>query len=457
MNNTEPHITILGGGPAGLATAYYAQKKGLPFILFEAEKSIGGNCRTKYIEGLSFDTGAHRFHDKDPEITLEVTELLGKELLTTHAPSSIYYDGKLIDFPISPLNLMKNLPLKTFISGGFNMIFKKLYSGNDQRSFYDWVINEYGSTFARLFLLNYTSKLYGTDPNNLTPEVGGSRLKGLNLKTFITEFFTGQKSKNIHLDGRFLYPKFGYGQITDKLAEHSGWENIYTQKRITRINRNKFTISSIEVNETEKYYVDQLVNTLPLPVFLGLLNPKPPEYISRILSGLQFQHLFVPVIVLDRKQISEKASLYFPQYHYPFTRIYEPKNRSKALAPREKTCILLEIPHRHLPMKVQEQKSLYHSSITQLVNAGLLKKEEISSFAFELLPYAYPVLSKDYVYRINKIFNWLNKFNNLRISGRGGKFSYSHLHDMMKMGKKTIRSFNDEKTADITQKQKVAL
>ena len=41
-----PHITILGGGPAGLGVAFYAHREGVRFLLAEASGALGGLCRT---------------------------------------------------------------------------------------------------------------------------------------------------------------------------------------------------------------------------------------------------------------------------------------------------------------------------------------------------------------------------------------------------------------------------
>ena len=39
-------LTILGGGPAGLGAAFYANRANLPFVLFERSGALGGMCRT---------------------------------------------------------------------------------------------------------------------------------------------------------------------------------------------------------------------------------------------------------------------------------------------------------------------------------------------------------------------------------------------------------------------------
>ena len=111
METTDIHI--LGGGPAGLTTGYYAKKYGFTnFAIFEAGEHAGGNCRTLKIKGVDcqshllqngdfrFDTGAHRFHGKDPQVTEEVKNLLGDDLLRVAAPSEIFFQEKFYRFPL---------------------------------------------------------------------------------------------------------------------------------------------------------------------------------------------------------------------------------------------------------------------------------------------------------------------------------------------------------------------
>ena len=103
--NTERRIGdvihILGGGPAGLSTGYYAQKSGLDFTIYEAGSEPGGNCRTLRSGDFLFDTGAHRVHDKDAELTDEIRNMLGDDLFEVSAPSEIYSEGNFFRFPCS--------------------------------------------------------------------------------------------------------------------------------------------------------------------------------------------------------------------------------------------------------------------------------------------------------------------------------------------------------------------
>ena len=49
------------------------------------------------------------------------------------------------------------------------------------------------------------------------------------------------------------------------------------------------------------------------------------------------------VMYLDMKNFSSNASIYFSDPFCPFTRIYEPKNRSDQMSPKDKTSIVIVV------------------------------------------------------------------------------------------------------------------
>ena len=232
------HITILGGGTAGLAVGYYARKNRLPFTIYEASNRIGGNCITLKHRDFLFDSGAHRFHNKDVQVTEELKALLGDDFREISVPSQIYYNGRFIDFPLSPLNLLRNLGLYAFAKAGFELVGSKLRGCERNGNFENFALYTYGKTVANSFLLNYSEKLWGLPCNRLSSSISGRRMKGLNLKTFLKEAIFGHAAKTKHLDGSFHYPKMGFGTISEKLGEFCGKENVFKDSRITRILHN---------------------------------------------------------------------------------------------------------------------------------------------------------------------------------------------------------------------------
>lgn len=184
MHPNSIHLDILGGGIAGLAVGYFAKKQHLPFTIYEASETIGGNAITFRHEDFLFDSGAHRLHDKDASATMEVQQLLGTALKRINAPSQIHDRGKWIDFPLSPWNLLKRLGPLVFTMAGLEVIGTKIGRPVPGNSFESFALNTYGRTISERFLLNYSAKLWGRPCRELSPRISGKRLEGLNLKTF---------------------------------------------------------------------------------------------------------------------------------------------------------------------------------------------------------------------------------------------------------------------------------
>ncbi|NMC36086.1 NAD(P)-binding protein [Candidatus Beckwithbacteria bacterium] len=434
------HITILGGGPAGLAMAFYAHKTKLPLTLYEAQAQVGGTCQTFKFEGFRYDSGAHRFHDKNPRITKEVVSLMGKDLKKIYVPTQIYQNGKFIDFPLRPINLFKHLGPITFIKAGFEVVFNQLFSSRQKRSFADFAITTYGQTIANLLLLKYSARLWGRPCQQLSLSIGGKRFKGLNLKSFLTEALLGEKARIEHLEGAsFYYPDLGIGMIMDRLIQDIDQKDIKTKSKITKIFHNGKKIEAIEINGKTKTPVDQLVSSLPISYFLQIMDPKPPKAILELAQDLQFRDMILVAVFINKASITKSATVYFHDKDYLFTRIYEPRNRSGFMSPKGKTSLVAEIPCQKGDSYWQtDDQELVDQVVKKLIKAGWLKKENIIATQVKRMEATYPILELGYEQKVAQVNEYLKRFPNLYLTGRNGKFVYSWIHNMMEYAQEII-------------------
>src|ERR1700719_2943494 len=208
-------LTILGGGPAGLGVAFYAHRAGVPFVLFEKSADLGGMCRTLRHGDHLYDCGAHRFHDQDAEITRDVLELMGDEMLSVDAPSVIWDRGRFVDFPPTPLNAIISCGPVGALRIGVELLRAHL-KPRECVSFEDFAVGQFGETLARRIVLNYSEKLWGLPASQLSPDIATRRLKGMTLRSLFLELMFPSR-KTTHIDGAFLYPRGGYGRIVQNL------------------------------------------------------------------------------------------------------------------------------------------------------------------------------------------------------------------------------------------------
>ena len=425
--NKYKEVTIIGAGPAGMGVAYYCNKEGIKYRLFEKGSVVGGNCITFNINGFMFDSGAHRFHDKDKDTTVLVKDLLGSRIQQINVPSQIYINGKFVDFPLTPIGIVKFLGPSLVVKATVSLIFNKL-KNTKIRNFKDLALNRYGQIISKLFLLGYSEKLWGRPAHHLSTKISGSRLKGLSFRSLMAEAF-GIK-KNVHLDGSFYYPEKGMGSIFSTMKERCNEENFFLKSKITSIFHNENKITSIEINKSSKVDVDLLVSSMPMNIFIRLLSPLPPKSILDAIDSISYRDLILVVFMLNKETINNNGSMYFPSKKFAFTRIYEPRNRSKFMSPKGKTSLAVEVPCEKVDkLSDQEVKSLVNTIQKQLVDIGFFEVSDIIEIRNKKIKYAYPVLESSYSSKLSPIVKYISSFENLIVNGRNGKFEYTHIHD----------------------------
>ncbi len=427
-------LTILGGGPAGLATGFYSRRAGHPFRILEAAGRVGGNCVTEERDGFRFDRGAHRLHDKDPDVTADLLTLLGDEMVRVSAPSAVCTGGRFLRFPPSPRDLLAHLGPRRFATAAAGALLARV-TPTRADTFESFATRAYGPALARLFLLNYSQKLWGRPCAELSPRVSGGRLRGLQLSTLFTP--PGPHAK--HLDGSFYYPARGYGRIVERIADVCGPETIRCGARVTRVLHDGDRLTHVQVNGDERLPVHRVASTLPLSALVRALDPLPPAGVLALADQVTFRHIALVTWFLARPSVTSYATVYFPEPTTPITRVSEPRNRSPLMAPPNHTSLVAELP-------CSETDALWHAPDDAIVHAaaptltalGWLRPGEVIGAAVVRLPHAYPVLTIEAERAAAELVRYLGRFHNLHLLGRNGLFHYGWLHTMMRMAKTLV-------------------
>lgn len=249
-------VVIIGAGPAGLTCAYDLLKKGgVEVALLEASSVIGGISRTYNYKGNRMDLGGHRFFSKDQQIMdlwNEIMPLQGKKskddlmlnrnrkiaeigpdpevddevMLIRTRVSRIFFLRKFFDYPISmrPRTFI-NMGFKRTMKAGFGYIGSCLHK-RKENNLEDFYINRFGKPLYQMFFEDYTTKVWGLKPYEISPDWGAQRVKGLSLSKAIGSVITKPFKKLFHsknvetsLIEEFYYPKYGPGQLYETMAK----------------------------------------------------------------------------------------------------------------------------------------------------------------------------------------------------------------------------------------------
>lgn len=259
------------------------------------------------------------------------------------------------------------------------------------------------------------------------------------------ETLLGERSKIKHLDGAFLYPDYGIGMIAEKMAEYCGRHNIHVNTPITRIHHDGTTITHIESNGSGPRQVSHLVSTIPLDIFLRSLVPAPPEEILNLAKTLTYRNVILTAFTIHKKFLSRNASTYFPSSEFPFSRIYEPKQRSPHMAPSDKTSLVAEIScAENDPIWTMPDAELRALVEPHLLKVGWCTKQELGAMVAHRMPHAYPVQDIHVENTVHKLHSYCSGFSNLQISGRNGRFSYIHIHDLIRLAREVVASHHPQ-------------
>jgi protoporphyrinogen oxidase len=430
-------LHILGGGPAGLAVAYYANRAGRSFSLFEKANTLGGLCRTLSCGSHRYDTGAHRFHDRDPEITGDIRALLGDSLKAINRPSKVLVRGRFVSFPPTPLGVIFSSGFREIHRIGLDLV-KTRRSRGDVVSFADFAVQSFGKTLADRFLLNYSAKVWGLPAELLSPAVATRRLAGMNLRTLLAELLSPRRRTH-HLDGAFLYPEGGYGRIVEALTHALPPSDLHTGREVAglSVSGNRITAVCFAGGFPSRPVDGVVVSTLPLTLLARLLGPRVlSEEVVRLSATLLFRSVRLIFLRLNCPRFSSKASIYIPDPEYCISRLSEPKNRCRTMAPPSETGLVVEVPcFSDDALGQLSDGELKDRVVRELQALDLLDPSLILEWRHRLLPNAYPVYSLDFADRVRRILSAMSGVENLVTLGRNGQFHYSHLHDQLRFAK----------------------
>ena len=292
----------------------------------------------------------------------------------------------------------------------------------------------FGKTIANTFLIPFSEKLWGLPAADLSPDIAGRRLPGFCIKAIIKELLSGAR-KVEHLEGRFLYPRLGYGQIADKMAQRLSPGRLLYRHRVVQMETRRDEVIAVGVKageELQRVAPEVVINTLPITLLVRMMNPLPPQEVLDAAAKLRFRDVVLVALFIDQESISDAAVTYFQGSGLDFTRAHEPRNRSSAMSPPGQTSLVVEYPcfsgdevwHR-------DEKALVDDLIKYLDNMGLVKASRVIASDVHRLQNAYPVYSRDYKETAEIVLSYLRQFRNLWTLGRGGSFFYGHVHDFI--------------------------
>ncbi len=395
-------------------------------------------------------------------------------MLVRPRKSRIYYLRKFFDYPIKLSgSTVTNLGPVRMAKIGASYVTARLKPIKEEKSLEDFLINRFGRELYLTFFKSYTEKVWGVPCDQISAEWGAQRIKGLSLTTAVRHFVkktfgprppktegTGdsadiaQKGTDTSLIERFLYPKFGPGQLWEHVADkvalaggeiHMGW----TVDRVVAKDGKVTEIEAVNASgERRTFAGEYFFSTMPmkeLTVALERGGTSVPANVREVSDGLQYRDFITVGVLANKLDVSEPdvevggsklirdTWIYIQEPDVLLGRLQIFNNWSPYMvADPSKVWIGLEyFCYDTDPLWSTPDEELKRFAAGELEKIGILKTAEVLDAHVVRVPKTYPAYFGTYS-RFEELRAWTDQFENLFLVGRNGMHKYNNQdHSML--------------------------
>lgn len=468
QNDRKRVAIIVGAGPAGLTAAYELLKHGdVHPVILEADEVVGGLSRTVDFNGNRMDIGGHRFFSRNDEVMrwwLDIMPLSTYEecsenaMLRRRRLSRIFFLRRFFDYPIKACySTFSKLGILRTLSVVGSYIIARIRR-RDELSLEDFYINRFGKVLYRLFFEDYTQKVWGKHPSELGADWGSQRVKGLSLFTVLSNALSQRREKGCNevetsLISSFLYPKFGPGQLWERVAslikEKGG--GLFLGYRVVKVNFSDGKPFSVTCRSSqgEEYVLacDYLFSSMPLaellPSFNGLSVPSP---VLDTAVALPYRDFITVGVLLDGMSVRGEGDdgnsasrlpdnwIYIQERDVKVGRIQLFNNWSPYMVADNENSVFLGLEYfcsEGDALWTMSDADISAMAVDELVRLGFIESKSVIETHVIRMKKAYPAYYGSYS-GIEKVRAFLDGIENLYCIGRNGQHRYNNMdHSML--------------------------
>lgn len=490
--NTEKSRTaiIIGAGPAGLTAAYrFLLDTDIKPVILEESEYIGGISRTAVVGGNRMDIGGHRFFSKNDEVNAMWQELmplqgkpsiddltLGVEkplseggpdpetedrvMLLRNRISRIFFLRKFFDYPISlKPETFKNMGFANTMRAGFGYLGSCIVKKKED-SLENFYINRFGRPLYEMFFEDYTTKLWGRSPAQISADWGAQRVKGLSLSkavwNVLSKPFRPKDKVETSLIEQYYYPKKGPGQLWETLADEirrRGGE-IIMNTRVERIRVENGRVSAVTAADGREFTGDYFISTMPVKDLVAGMGEAAPADVRRIAAGLPYRDFITVGLLVNKLKLQNKTKvrtltgdvpdcwIYVQERDVKIGRLQLFNNWSPYMVadPKHTMWIGLEyFCNEGDELWSMSDEAFIDFAIGELVKIDVIDRSDVIDSTRIRVKKAYPAYFDTYS-EFDTVKDYLSGIENLWCLGRNGQHRYNNMDHSMLTAMEAVRA-----------------
>jgi len=442
--NKKEKIVILGAGVGGLSAGYFLANTGkYEVVVLEKAQTVGGMSGSFNHAGFVLDYGPHKIYSIIPGIMEEIAALMGGQLLKIPKKNRIFLRGHLLDYPLRIGNLAKALGIKTFLELGIGYaltFLRGFFARTPAFSYEEYIIKKFGSATYKLVFEPLADKVWG-EPVTLHPDMASCRIPASSGLDVILKLLGFKKESAETSAPFFYYPRKGFQDfpetLKEKIEEKEGRVVVNVDLTGVESAGNKINAVLAAVNGRPHCFpCDYLISSIPLSALGHLIFSNSNEEFNRAVKNLQFRHLILVYLFINKPLILSEQWIFFPEKEFIFSRISEQKQMNFDLGPPDKTAICADFTCAEDSWQWQANDTvLIEKCVEGLIRAGLVQSENIIDHRVGRFRDFYPRYDLEYKEKIDRVCQPLQQFSNLFLTGRLGMYNYNNTDHCFDMGK----------------------
>lgn len=434
-------VVIIGGGITGLTCAYRLARAGHAVEIYEKSASIGGLAGSYRAGDFTFDFGPHEFCTDNPDLVRLLGDILDDDLLIRHKNAAQHFNGKFVNYPLSPVDVVRQLsPLLTLrvTSEVITQRLKSLVYSYSDHSFEKWVANRFGKTLYNQYFGPYTKKVWGVDPDKLDPRTASSRISFNSIFDYLIKtsaYFLFKKNdfSTIHspLKDKFYYSRGGIGTLTENLARRCREAGVIfkTGYGLTHVKHVNNVVKELHFDNGEIIdHFDYMVSTMPITGLLSALG-HPCKHLP-----IRFRSMVLAFLEIPKTQMSPYSWIYFPNPDICFQRSTEFSHFNAGMTPPGHTGVCLEIscfPEDDIYRA--DDKTVERRVRQDLHRVGLLDPDVPCRAHIVRKQFVYPIQVIGHLEMIHELLTPVRVLKNGVTTGRQGLYKYCNMNECMEM------------------------
>lgn len=432
MQSPSADVLVIGAGPAGLAAAWRAARRGRSVVVLERADRVGGLAGSLDVCGVRVDHGSHRLHPNTaPHIINDLRGLLGEDLQRRPRNGRLRLADRWVGFPLRPGELLRALPPPLLARAGLDAALAPLRRGKPQ-TYAGALRKGLGPALYDIMYAPYALKLWGLPGDRLDAEQARRRVSADTPWKIAARMLRGRPDSA----GRvFYYPRRGFGQIVDALAEAAvaaGAEirlDAPVDDIVPQLDR-----VVVGTATGQSYVGGHAFTTLPLPVVARVCRPGPPVATVEAASRLRFRAMVLVYVVHEGGRWTPYDAHYLPDLDTPISRISEPANyRVSADDPADRTVLCAEIPCAVGDETWGASDDDLAKIVIDTADRHGLPRPSVAGVQVERLPYVYPVYEVGYRQHVEGLDAWAQTLPRVTTFGRLGLFVHDNSHHAIAM------------------------